>query len=65
LWLRPALRDVSLRRNLRLSLPALWLRPALRALTSLRDVSLRRSLRLSQQGQGALRHACYKCRLMA
>jgi len=28
---------------------ALWLRPALRAFTSLRDVSLRRNLRLSHR----------------
>jgi hypothetical protein len=31
-----------------------WLRPALRAFTSLRDVSLRRNLRLSLPLQGAL-----------
>jgi hypothetical protein len=30
-----------------------WLRPALRAFTSLRDVSLRRDLRLSLPPQGA------------
>jgi hypothetical protein len=31
-----------------------WLRPALRAFTSLRDVSLRRNLRLSLPPEGAL-----------
>jgi hypothetical protein len=30
-----------------------WLRPALRAFTSLRDVSLRRNLRLSLPPEGA------------